>query len=882
MKRKEDIVREAVRRYDVPAGKEQKASRRKGHILQAAGLFCALFTVCALCASARNGLISGKERENRLYPSEAEAMETAGLLPVTCAPVREQYVKEAGGGFSEELLTNLQECVREDGIEAAIEAYRDDTLLIDADTLLSLCPDYENLIKELAKKQDTRLSKEKIPDGIAAVYRLDLDGEVLLVEYKNTMLPWVILKKTEDTYLAGIADLPIFTVGNVDDWRRYGTTVFADGDGYCLLEWGQSDVVEVEILGLYRFTAEDDWVENVGTGLFFEREILYIKERAVKAEPVFFYRNDGHSLTGAVQAYVEENTYMFAGRLEEKDMIWGDEMPAEPVEGADYSWQLYTSQADYDNDGVMELFYRDTDWGEHNELRTAEGDGYRDEAISLYGADLPAVRMWFVEFSGKTVTFEIVEPYGAAYPLLAAYLVEGNRKTPLLTCQLVYGKTVEIDGYEYANHVIRNSFQLRRTAPLVAGLEQETREQAAFRKKLTAWMREAGRDVTIEPLQAETPFSEEFLEFIRQGAAGCFSGRLFSAYAAPYEVYSEEELEKAEEEFEEKYDKYFYGDLIYYWEASDGTMNYLVRDRISSEYGVNTLCRYWYNGEKFEEEPITDLSGDYGSYCGVLSYGGQLYCVITDIDLYGAMWRMDLLPLEEDGGWEHYCISFYYEEKTYEILSFSEKEALNDYVEKEAEAIYAAVSEDLYWGGASYSGCGEWGEIPQEVWRNIKNRDFSYSQYRYRESFGSSYNEYVPVDVDNDGVWEYVSVWLGTGKKRAAGVDYTIYGWRDGIFTELFMGDEDIYYAWELFRYADEDGGYGVVGELDQMWFEEIDGVTYLFTAEKLTLLDGYLVRARVIQDGRMQDAGAWLFRHTGVILQDIQEMGEYDPWLSA
>ena len=58
--------------------------------------------------------------------------------------------------------------------------------------------------------------------------------------------------------------------------------------------------------------------------------------------------------------------------------------------------------------------------------------------------------------------------------------------------------------------------------------------------------------------------------------------------------------------------------------------------------------------------------------------------------------------------------------------------------------------------------------------------------------------------------------------------------------------------------------------------------MTYLFTAEKLTLLDGYLVRARVIQDGRMQDAGAWLFRHNGVILQDIQEMGEYDPWLSA
>ena len=242
---------------------------------------------------------------------------------------------------------------------------------------------------------------------------------------------------------------------------------------------------------------------------------------------------------------------------------------------------------------------------------------------------------------------------------------------------------------------------------------------------------------------------------------------------------------------------------------------------------------------------------------------------------------MDLIPLGDDGGWEHYCLSFYYEEKTYEILSLSENETLNDYVEKEAEAIYAAASEDLYWGGASYNGCGEWGEIPQEVWRDIKNRDFSYSQYRYRESFNSSYNEYVPVDVDNDGELEYASVYLVTGKKRACGLEYTIYGWRDGIFTELSMGGEDID-GRTLFCYTDEDGGYGITGELDQMWFEEMDGVTYLFTVEKLTLLDGYLMRARVIQGGKVQDAGAWLFRHDGVILQDIQEMGEYDSWLSA
>ena len=40
---------------------------------------------------------------------------------------------------------------------------------------------------------------------------------------------------------------------------------------------------------------------------------------------------------------------------------------------------------------------------------------------------MPAARLWFAEFSGKTVTFEIVKPYGESYPLLAAYLVEKDK-----------------------------------------------------------------------------------------------------------------------------------------------------------------------------------------------------------------------------------------------------------------------------------------------------------------------------------------------------------------------------------------------------------------------------------------------------------------------
>ena len=90
--------------------KGEKESCRKGHILQAAVLICILFTMCAFRASARNGLVSGKERENRLYPSEAEALETAEILPTVCTPVSECYRKEGGErGFSEEMLADLQQ-----------------------------------------------------------------------------------------------------------------------------------------------------------------------------------------------------------------------------------------------------------------------------------------------------------------------------------------------------------------------------------------------------------------------------------------------------------------------------------------------------------------------------------------------------------------------------------------------------------------------------------------------------------------------------------------------------------------------------------------------------------------------------------------------------
>ena len=49
-----------------------------------------------------------------------------------------------------------------------------------------------------------------------------------------------------------------------------------------------------------------------------------------------------------------------------------------------------------------------------------------------------------------------------------------------------------------------------------------------------------------------------------------------------------------------------------------------------------------------------------------------------------------------------------------------------------------------------------------------------------------------------------------------------------------------------------------------------------------LSLFDSYLLRVRVIQDGKVHDVGAWLFRRSGAVLEDIQKMEEYESWMSA
>lgn len=879
---------------------------RRKYLLRTAAVLSAIAALCmfGIHANAEKSNLSAaaRKQEDRFYPSEEEAGRLSEMLPILCTPVEATYQKnEDGPGFSEELLADLQEYVRRGELAEAIDAYRDEALLTNVEELRLLCPDYESLLAEWMKEQQgIEIKAEDVTDKIRQIYALGQDGEeetLLLLECSDFEIPWYYIKKGETGDQIGVVRLEGY--GSMG-WEPCERAVFAVEDGYCLLLRGtvrSTYTEEEELLRICRFTLQEE--DSVHFPVK-EEEEQYIRARITRVMPVFFYVNGASPLAPAVQEYVEENAAVFADRISENETIWGDEEYAEPPEESveilwtesdkqdtvrDWQWMEHVCQADYDNDGREELFWRGFLWERQNALLVEENGGYRTAYVRLLAQDVPVEQMWFVEFEGKIITFEIAEPYGADCPLLSAYLIEENKKTPILTCQLVFGQTVEIDRDQFGEFY-GDSFGIKPVVSLLAGLEEETEEQAAFREKLTAWIREIGEDVAItsmdelsmdtSAIEDEVTLPKDFLDFIREGAVWCLSGRRFSEYVSPYEVDTERDLAEFIEKYEmqQPYTGYRY-EMAYHWEAKDGTDNYLVSRVLDFDAETNTLCWYRDDGAGlYEKESITDLSTHYGSYCGVLRFGGRLYCVIEERDTWISPMRIDLVALGDAGEWEHYCVSLTYESEkydTYALYAADVPAALSDYMAEESEEILMCMNrlDEIYEGRGTYD------ELPKDVWRNIKNRDISYALYSGWYLYGST--PYRAVDADNDGEAEYAAAYHMSGRRGPRFFSHTIYGWRDGSFVELSLTGEGL-----LDLYADDDGVYGVHGSLEQLWFEEFDGVTYLFTVEELSLFDCYLLRVRVVQDGEVHDVGAWLFRHNGAVLEDIQKMEEYESWMSA
>ena len=244
-------------------------------ILRIAVILFATATLCAfgMWENSRQK-ISAAAKEKKLYPSEAEAREIAGALPLVCTPVGECYQKEEGQqGLSEELLADLQEYVRREAYAEALSAYRDESLLIDVEELLRLCPDYEELIAaEIEKGRlswDDEDGEKDIVSGIVQIYALESDGEKgaeLLISQNQLCgrfqgyYPWIVLQKTEDGYLCGEANVGHDTYGRAKDKTEIAVLAWGEGEekAYYLLQ-----KLPEEMLWLENLTLCGDWQEKI-------------------------------------------------------------------------------------------------------------------------------------------------------------------------------------------------------------------------------------------------------------------------------------------------------------------------------------------------------------------------------------------------------------------------------------------------------------------------------------------------------------------------------------------------------------------------------------------------------------------------------------------
>lgn len=845
----------------------------KKRLLQTAAVLIigALLYAFGIWEGSRQAQFTG-EKEKRCYPTGSEARERAEEEPVLCAPLSD-YVSEKETGIAEGLLAELQEYVRLGEQSEAIEAYRDEALLLDVEELTRLCPAYESLIVEAGLCESSIIEGQNVLEGIAGIYQVPLSGEgsdTLLVQYEGyggNRGYWVLLKKVGERYQVG---LDCIGAGDaVRQVKERRSVIFTWGDGE---ERGCYLLEKTKEKGLFvrRLVLCEDWEERVeDSSRLFDGDGKYIRQETTRAVPDFYYLNRKSSLLPAVKAYVEANMACFADKLYGWDgivwrdlTIWGDEESVVLTEEEEqqieevlgrrvYSGSRHVVCADYDNDGDAELFFREEDEGIR--LLFWEDGVCKAEPVALYDGEA-AVRMWFVEFAGQTVTFEMVLPYGEAYPLLSAYLIEGEQKTLLLTCQLVYGDTVEIGG----SYSLRERFGYQDIYGFCPVVSLAKEYQAAPWESLRPKMEAVCGEVRVTPVWEEQFFSDSFLSFIRRCYGEVLAGRgRFGQWLEPYEIDGEEDRERflLLAGIEDEWLASLYG-WAYCFTSPDGSEHFWVDMDGGGTLGACTL--EWYSVEEGEVQYVDALTDHYrGDYSGIVLFEGQIYCIITDYD-FGTknLCGVHILPLNDRGEWEHYYLSLTPDVENYQpvCLYGGQKAALSDYVESVyEEALTAGMEQKIF------AGIGENAAITAGLRRSIKNKNI----FAFR-------NHYRVIDADNDGKWEVIHTeyFWPSSYHQTFMVEYGMYGYRDGAFVEFDM--QDILNGYGTDSRTAERGAYSVSCYPLQIWFEEIDGVTYLFTLDLLSPTGDYLLRACVIREGTAEDVGVWLLH--AAMLENIEE----------
>lgn len=838
-----------------------------------------LFFAAALTAKGEEAQL-GEAKEKELYSSFTEMQAYVSAQPVEIMPVSECYTKKDYEiGLNEDILADLQGYVLQHDFDGALAAYREEELLIDGEELLAICPEFVQLMEEWVAENNPSFTDYYVDmNHIYRIYALDLDekeGKEILFWYEDSSSIFM-LRRTEEGYRVffDIIDTGVgYGIYGARDARHM--VIFSGGENtYYLLADnpsnpdGNRSVLPGLILG--RFRMRDD-------GRFAYEYRLIVQDRAVMAAH-YLYVNNRNILTYCVKEYIEENAALFGYKLQEEEAIWGDEeMPQLAMEEqkkivqsqikdlSSYdeenrlNWYMrnYVACADYDNDGSKELFWRD-DKG-RNRLLVEEDGGYGAAYVNLYGESAcPVNQMWFVEFSGEIVTFEITELYGKDYPVLSAYLLEGDRRVPIVTCQLVYEEVVLIESQRSVYG--RNDFGVQKVLPLFERVaEAEEAAQTWWTENLAEQVEESKGEFSVTYTQEETPLPEGLLSLVRQEYTRILAGETEKeSCLETYKIDTKDDREAflQYESWNPALEPYWMwigdGDAYpeelcywaYRWASSDGTVNYLVSEDSDGTFGAVFL--EWYRDEGAGMEHKDNLCMYFrGDESCMIAYEGKVYCVTTVYDFGTKMLTgMNIVALGEAGEWEHYSLSLSVDtEESSAKLLYGEKlpNAVLAYVEEVYSEVFSACAEYRI-----YRGRGAEGEIPRDAARLLKNLGEHFDYYADSEDV----SPYIAADVDNDGAAEYFRNYYYYPSSYH-GIFYlacSMYGYRDGEFGEILFD--------------------GIIEELApqrsflwQLWFEEFDGVTYLFTVEGLPNSQNSLLRIRLIKDGGIEDVGVFMLQ---------------------
>ncbi|MDE7323465.1 MAG: hypothetical protein K2N73_12260 [Lachnospiraceae bacterium] len=737
-------------------------------------------------------------------------------IAADCAVWEKRYGRE--NTLPAELLADLQDYVANRYYIGALAAYRDESLLCTREELQRACPEYKMLMEQ--SFVGSGYGREALDED--RIYCLDRNAKMSFLLFTNIFyddavrIGTLLLEDEESGWTVKRSNASHGNVGRFEIFSRE-----ENGEKQYYVLWAGSDR-----LGISRLS-------NLPDGVFPSRETVRSIQTGVVSDTLYRKRFSG--IASQVEDYVQENLELFVWRYQEEKNIWGDEeltqLPEEAFRADRYDSYVF---ADYDNDGEKELFYRDMEMIE--QMDKVDGKYQVTTVDMLDNSDsIDMKRIWFTDFDGKIVTFQLLEPEPSEL-MIKAFLYEDGRAVDLYSCRI---------GFEQKAGVVHYTLAYWEAFDFNGVAVRET-EDIWLRPQVQEQVQREQENRTIVPCKDEdVPFPKGLLLLLREQAHAGLYGRK-NEYPEPYRVDLSKDTElflKRMQSHLRRDEDYWKCKWAYHWTASDGSENFISCINYSWE---SDSIEWWklVAGEVQDHAYITETETD----SQLIDYEGQLYCVTDFGRTYGSLGgdsvEMEVIEMNRLEDWRYTWFVIHStasDSQDFSCIPLYEEEGLCPEIKDYIDGCCENVGESCAKAGIeifSRSGETEYTKAQERVLKNLADGSVTGSPYAY----------YFAADIDNDGTMEYAAAsWL-------RGWMVTFYENEDGNFCVIPIENITAVSPGEQEAPAE-------TANLSQMWCKELGGTTYLFTVENLWDSPDLVLRVRMLKGDVMVDKAIYLLK---------------------